>query len=170
MLTVLPNIAYPMIWNIGLLWIDGHVSLASPFGTVPASWFNSIDSFASIVVVPPLVALWAWQARRGREPTDIEKIGIGCALTGASALFLAAGSALAGPDGKVAVIWPILCFSGMGMAFIWYWPVLLALVSRAAPPRVNSTLMGASFLSLFVGSVVMGWVGSFYDQMSPVAF
>ncbi|MEO8454188.1 MAG: peptide MFS transporter [Sphingomicrobium sp.] len=170
MLTVLPNIAYPMIWNIGLLWIDGHVSLASPFGRVPASWFNSIDSFASIVVVPPLVALWAWQARRGREPTDVEKIGIGCALTGASALFLAAGSALAGPDGKVAVIWPILCFSGMGMAFIWYWPVLLALVSRAAPSKVNSTLMGASFLSLFVGSVVMGWVGSFYDQMSPVAF
>jgi POT family proton-dependent oligopeptide transporter len=169
-LTVLPNVAYPMIWNIGLLWIDAHVSLASPFGTVPASWFNSIDSFASIVVVPPLVALWAWQARRGREPTDVEKIGIGCALTGASALFLAAGSALAGPDGKVGVMWPILCFSGMGLAFIWYWPVLLALVSRVAPPKVNSTLMGASFLSLFAGSVIMGWVGSFYDQMNPVAF
>jgi POT family proton-dependent oligopeptide transporter len=58
----------------------------------------------------------------------------------------------------------------MGTAFIWYWPVLLALVSRAAPAKVNSTLMGASFLSLFVGSVLMGWVGSFYDQMSPVAF
>jgi proton-dependent oligopeptide transporter, POT family len=169
-LTVLPNVAYPMIWNIGLLWIEAHVSLASPFGTVPASWFNSIDSFASIVVVPPLVALWAWQAHRGREPTDVEKIGIGCALTGASALLLAAGSALAGPDGKVGVIWPILCFSGMGLAFIWYWPVLLALVSRAAPAKVNSTLMGASFLSLFAGSVIMGWVGSFYDQMSPAAF
>jgi proton-dependent oligopeptide transporter, POT family len=169
-LTVLPNVAYPMIWNIGLLWIEAHVSLASPFGTVPASWFNSIDSFASIVVVPPLVALWAWQAHRGREPTDVEKIGIGCALTCASALFLAAGSALAGPDGKVGVIWPILCFSGMGLAFIWYWPVLLALVSRAAPAKVNSTLMGASFLSLFAGSVIMGWVGSFYDQMSPAVF
>jgi POT family proton-dependent oligopeptide transporter len=23
---------------------------------------------------------------------------------------------------------------------------------------------------LFVGSVIMGWVGSFYDQMSPSAF
>ena len=30
--------------------------------------------------------------------------------------------------------------------------------------------MGASFLSLFLGSVLMGWVGSFYDQMSPAAF
>ena len=169
-LTVLPNVAYPMIWNIGILFVDGHVSLATPVGAVPASWFNSIDAFASIIVVPPLVALWAWQAKRGKEPSDIAKIGIGCALTGLSALFLVAGSILAGPGGKVGVIWPILCFAGMGLAFIWYWPVLLALISLAAPPRVNSTLMGASFLSLFVGSVIMGWVGSFYDQMSPAAF
>jgi POT family proton-dependent oligopeptide transporter len=169
-MTVLPNIAYPMIWNIGLIWIDANVSLASPFGAVPASWFNSIDSFSSIAIVPPLVALWAWQARRGREPSDLAKIGIGSALTGASALFLAAGSLLPGPDGKVGVMWPILCFVGMGIAFIWYWPVLLALISRAAPAKINSTLMGASFLSLFVGSVIMGWVGSFHDQMSPAAF
>ncbi len=169
-LTILPSVAYPMIWNIGILFIDGHVSLATPLGSVPASWFNSIDAFASIVVVPPLVALWAWQARRGKESSDVAKIGIGCAITGLSALFLTAGSLMPGPDGKVGVIWPILCFVGMGFAFIWYWPVLLALISMAAPRKVNSTLMGASFLSLFVGSVIMGWVGSFYDRMSPAAF
>jgi proton-dependent oligopeptide transporter, POT family len=169
-LTILPNVAYPMIWNIGILWVDGHVSLASPFGAVPASWFNSVDAFASIIFVPPLVALWAWQARRGSEPSDVAKIGIGCAITGASALLLVAGSLLAGPDGKVDVIWAILCWVGMGIGFLWYWPVLLALISLAAPPKVNSTLMGASFLSLFVGSVFMGWVGSFYDQMSPASF
>ena len=169
-LTILPNVAYPMIWNIGILFIDGHVSLATPLGSVPASWFNSIDAFASIVVVPPLVALWAWQARRGKEPSDVAKIGIGCAITGVSALFMTAGALMPGADGKVSVIWPILCFVGMGFAFIWYWPVLLALISLAAPKKVNSTLMGASFLSLFVGSVIMGWVGSFYDRMSPAAF
>ena len=170
MLTILPNAAYPMIWNIGLIWIDANVSLASPFGTVPASWFNSIDSFSSIAVVPPLVALWAWLAQRGREPSDVAKIGIGSAITGLSALFLAVGAAFPGQDGKVSVLWPIACFIGMGMAFIWYWPVLLALVSRAAPAKVNSTLMGGSFLSLSAGSVIMGWVGSFYEEMSPAAF
>jgi POT family proton-dependent oligopeptide transporter len=169
-LTVFPCVAYPMIWNIGILFIDGHVSLASPLGDVPASWFNSLDAFASIIIVPPLVALWAWQAKRGLEPSDVTKIGIGFALTGASALFIVAGCLLAGPDGKVGVIWPILCFLGMGVAFIWYWPVLLALISLAAPAKVNSTLMGSAFLSLFVGSVIMGWVGSFYDGMTPAAF
>src|SRR3546814_10909354 len=53
-LTVLPNIAYPMIWNVGILWADQHASLATPLGAIPASWFNSIDAFVSIIAVPPL--------------------------------------------------------------------------------------------------------------------
>ena len=71
--------------------------------TVPASWFNSVDILASVIAVPPLVLLWRWQAKRGREPGDIAKIGIGSALTGASALFMVAGSLLGGPDGRAAV-------------------------------------------------------------------
>ena len=167
---VLPQIAYSMIWNVGIFWIDGHVSLATPFGAVPASWFNSVDSFASIVAVPPLVALWAWQARRRREPHSIAKMGIGSALTGVSALVFVAGCLMPGPDGKVSVIWPLLAFSGMGAAFLYYWPVLLALISQSAPARINSTLMGVAFMSLFIASVLMGWVGSFYETMSPAAF
>jgi POT family proton-dependent oligopeptide transporter len=58
----------------------------------------------------------------------------------------------------------------MGVAFLYYWPVLLALISQAAPPKINSTMMGVAFLSLFLASLLMGWVGSFYDEMSPAAF
>ena len=168
-LTVLPNIAYPMIWNIGILWIDQHVALSTGLGSVPASWFNSVDAFASIVVAAPLIALWAWQARRGREPGSLTKIAIGSAITGASALFLVAGSALAA-GAKVSVWWALACFFGMGTGFMWYWPVTLALVSQAAPAKINATMVSASFMSLFFGSTLMGWVGSFYDQMTPAAF
>ena len=169
-LTILPNIAYPMIWNIGIVWVDQHASLGTPFGTVPASWFNSVDSFASILAAAPLVAMWAWQARRGTEPGGIVKVAIGSAIIGASALLMAAGSLGLQDGGKVSVLWALAGFFGMGVAFMWYWPVTLALVSKAAPAKVNSTLMGGAFLALFVGSTTMGWVGSFYDQMSPAAF
>ena len=170
LLTILPNLAYPMIWNIGIVWVDQHVGLGTPFGAVPASWFNSVDSFSSILAAAPLVAFWAWQARRGTEPAGIVKIAIGSAIIGASALLMAAGSIGLQDGGKVSVLWALGGFFGMGVAFMWYWPVTLALVSKAAPAKVNSTLMGGAFLSLFVGSTTMGWVGSFYDQMSPAAF
>ena len=58
----------------------------------------------------------------------------------------------------------------MGVGFLYYWPVLLALVSQSAPAKINSTMMGLAFLSLFVGNVLMGWFGSFYDTMSPAEF
>ena len=169
-LTILPSIAYPMIWNIGIVWVDQYASLGTPFGTVPASWFNSVDAFASILAAAPLVALWAWQARRGTEPGGIIKVAIGSAIIGASALLMAAGSLGLQEGEKTSVLWALAGFFGMGVAFMWYWPVTLALVSKAAPAKVNSTLMGGAFLAMFVGSTTMGWVGSFYDQMSPAAF
>ena len=170
LLTVLPNIAYPMIWNIGIVWIDQHVTLSTPWGDMPASWFNSVDAFASIVAVPPLLAVWRWQAKRGREPGDIAKIGLGSMLTGVSALVITAGCLLTPAGSRVAVYWPLISFAGMGVAFLYFWPVLLALISETAPPKMNATLMGGAFLSLFAGSVLMGWVGSFYSQMSPAKF
>jgi POT family proton-dependent oligopeptide transporter len=169
-IVILPSITYPMIWNIGILWIDQHASLGTPLGAMPASWFNSVDSFFSIIAVPPLVALWRWQAKRRREPGDVAKIGIGSALMGLSALFMTLGALLPGADGRAAVYWPLACFAGMGIGFLYYWPVTLALVSQSAPAKVNATLMGGSFLALFVGSVIMGWVGSFYADMDPAAF
>jgi POT family proton-dependent oligopeptide transporter len=167
---VLPAISYTMIWNIGLLWIDQHAILSTALGEIPTSWFNSVDSFFSVIAVPPLVALWRWQAKRGREPGDIGKIGLGMALTGASALFMVAGSVISGPDGRASVWWPLACYAGMGIAFLYYWPVMLALVSQAAPKKVNATMMSASFLALFAGSVLMGWIGSYYGEMHPALF
>lgn len=163
------NITYTMIWNVGLVWVDQRVDLATAFGSVPAMWFNSVDSFASIVVAPFLVALWAWQSRRGSEPGAMTKIAIGVAITGASALALTAGSGLQ-VDGRVSVWWPLLGWFGMGLGFMWYWPILLSLVSKAAPPKVNSTLMGSTYIALFLGTTIMGWVGSFYGDMSNAAF
>ena len=170
LLNVPTAIAYSMIWSIGILWIDGHVSLATPLGAVPPSWFNSVDSFASIVVVPPLVALWAWQARRGREPDGITKLALGFFLTALSALLIVAGTLLPDAAGKTSVLWPLASFFGMGSAFMYYWPVTLSLVARAAPPRYSASLMSAVYASMFVGTVLMGWVGSFYDQMDPTRF
>jgi POT family proton-dependent oligopeptide transporter len=57
-----------------------------------------------------------------------------------------------------------------GIAFLYYWPTLLALVSRAAPAKVNATMMGVAFMSLFVSNILIGWVGGFYEKMRPIDF
>src|SRR6185369_10394776 len=67
-------------------------------------------------------------------------------------------------------VFPFLYSSGLGISFLYYWPTLLALVSRAAPAKVNATLMGFAFMSLFVSNNLIGWIGGFYEQMRPAAF
>ena len=168
-ITVFQSVAYYQIYNVGLVWINANVDLSTPLGHIPVPWFNSIDSFVSIIAVPPLIYLWSWQERRGREPSDIAKIGIGAAIASASAGLIVLGIWLAG-SGKVGAIYPVLACVGMGVAFLHYWPPLLALMSRTAPPRINATMVSGAYLSLFAGNILMGWVGSFYEKMTPAQF
>jgi POT family proton-dependent oligopeptide transporter len=162
--------AYYQISNVGLLWSDQSVALSNSWFTVPASWFNALDSFASIVVAAPLIALWASQARTGKEPDSLAKVIIGALINALAPLILVAGI-LTTPDGeKISVLWPIACWVAMGTAFMFYWPTSLALVASRAPDRIRSTMMGGVFLALFVGNVMLGWVGSFFDQMSAAQF
>jgi proton-dependent oligopeptide transporter, POT family len=67
-------------------------------------------------------------------------------------------------------IWPVLFCAVQGVGFMYFWPTLLALVSRAAPPKINATMMGVCFLTLFVANNLIGRIGTFYEKMTPTAF
>ena len=66
---------------------------------------------------------------------------------------------------------PVACDDVLlGVAFLYYWPTLLALVSRAAPPHLRATMMGTVFLSLFSGNITIGWLGGLFDRMTALQF
>lgn len=169
-LTIPAEIAYPMVWSIGIIWVDQYVNLATPLGVIPSSWFASMDSIGSILFAPVLMVLWGWQAKRKQEPASVTKQGIGTAIVGCAALLFAYGNwGLSEPD-SVAAGWAVAGWLIMGLGWMYYWPTTLAIVSKAAPPRLASTLMGVAFLSPFVAHVMAGWVGSNFDQMTPTTF
>lgn len=169
-LTIPAEIAYPMVWSIGILWVDQYVNLATSLGEVPSSWFASMDSIGAILAAPALVAFWAWQAKRGSEPTSVTKVGIGTAIVAFGAMLFSYGNMGSTEPDSVGAGWAIAGWLIMGLAWMYYWPTTLAIVSKAAPLALTSTLMGVAFLSPFVGHVLAGWVGSYFDQMSPSAF
>ncbi|HEY8949340.1 MAG TPA: peptide MFS transporter [Rhizomicrobium sp.] len=166
-LTVFQSVAYYQNTNIGLVWIDAHVNLDVLDFRMPTSWFNSIDPFISIVFVPVLIALWKWQDRHGGEPGELIKISTGAWMAAAANFLLVIGGLL---SARVPAIFPVVYDVLLGIAFLYYWPPLLALISRAAPPGWKATLIGAAFLSLFVSNIILGWLGQFYEHMSPINF
>ena len=168
-ITVFQSIAYYQIFNVMPVWIQQHVALSLASFRIPIPWYQSVSSLASIVGVPLLFWIWGRQALQRREPDDIAKIGIGAWMAAASNLILVAVIVACG-DAPIDPIWPLVSCVALGIAFLYYWPTLLALVSRAAPAKTNATLMGVAYMSLFVSNTLIGWLGGFYEQLGPVAF
>jgi POT family proton-dependent oligopeptide transporter len=168
-ISIFQSVSYYQLANVLPVWIEEHVALEAGAFRIPTPWYQSIDPLFSIQGVPVLFWLWARQAARGREPGDLGKIGLGAWLAAASNLFLVVPIIVA-DGGPVHPIWPFFYCAGMGIAFLYYWPTLLALVSRAAPARINATMMGLAFMSLFFANNLIGWIGTFYQRMTPAEF
>ena len=163
-------LAYDQMFNAGMIWVSENVDLNSFSGEVPVPWFASLDSLSSVLVVPFLIALWGVQARNNREPDDLGKIAIGASIMAASAGSLALGSWLAGPDGKASMIFPLIGFTLSGIAFMWTWPTVLALVSRRAPAKVNAMMIAVTYLTAFATGIGSGYIAGYYEAMGPTAF
>ena len=166
-LTLFQTIAYYQNSDAAMVWIDRDVNLRVFGFLVPVAWFNSIDPLVSMAAVPFLLAYWRSQASRGREPSEVGKIGIGAWMASAANLLLVLGCVL---WHRVPMWVPFLYDTVLGLAFLYYWPPLLALVSREAPPRLRATLMGSVFLSLFFGNLAIGWLGALYERVTPAQF
>lgn len=166
-ITIFQSIAYYQNSDIGMVWIEQNVDL-NLFGfAIPTPWFNSIDPLASIVFVPPLLWLWQRQAGMRGEGGELVKIATGAWIAAAANLLLVVACVA---TARVPAVVPLVYDTALGIAFLYYWPTLLALVSRTAPRPVKATLMGTVFLTLFVSNSTMGWLGGFYEAMSPAGF
>jgi POT family proton-dependent oligopeptide transporter len=168
-ITIFQSTSYYQIYNVNPIWIQQHVTAEVGSFRIPVPWYQALNALSSIVGVPLVFWIWRRQASRGREPNELAKIGMGAWIAAASNLILVAAIFLSG-DALVHPIWPFLYSTALGISFLYYWPTLLALVSRAAPAKLNSTLMGLAFMSLFISNNLIGWLGGFYERMSPAQF
>lgn len=157
------------VWNTYPLWIRDHVDRELFGATIPVTWFQSLDSLAVLVFAPAVIWFWRWQARRRTEPGDLVKIALGCAFFALACLVLTIGEWLAG-EGRTSLIWPALFHFICAAGYLYAAPIALSLVSRAAPVSVNAMMVGAYYLALFAGGFVSGWLGRFFEVLSPAAF
>ncbi|HEV8329921.1 MAG TPA: peptide MFS transporter [Steroidobacteraceae bacterium] len=157
------------VWNTYPLWIRDHVNRELFGAEIPVTWFQSLDSLAVLVFAPGVIWFWRWQAKRRSEPGDLVKIALGCAFFAFACVLLTIGEWTAGA-GRTALIWPTLFHFVCAAAYLYAGPIALSLVSRAAPISVNAMMVGAYYLALFAGGIVSGWLGRFFEVVSPATF
>jgi proton-dependent oligopeptide transporter, POT family len=131
---------------------------------VPATWFQSLNPLFIFLFTPLITTFWAWQARRGREPSSPAKMAIGCFLLGASFLILMPPAQTFATDGiPVSMFWLVGFSAVLTLGELYLSPVGLSLVTKLAPARMVSMLMGVWFLAQFAGNFLAGYLGHFWD-------
>jgi len=157
------------VWNVYPLWLRDSVDRRAFGFSVPVTWFQSIDSLTVLMLAPVIVLLWQRQARRGMEASDLSKIALGCAFYGIAFILPVAGQ-LTASGSPVALGWPLGLHVFTALGYLYAAPTALALMSRCAPPAVNSMMVGAYYLGIFIGGLGSGHLARFYEPLGPAAF
>jgi proton-dependent oligopeptide transporter, POT family len=136
---------------------------------IPVTWFQAFNPFMIFAFTPLVVSLWAWQSRRGKEPSTVTKMALGNFFLGLSYLVMAA-AAFATGDAQSSWLWLLAFFAVITIGELYLSPIGLALVARVAPAQILSAMMGAWFITNFLGNQLQGYIGSYYSRMDKVHF
>jgi POT family proton-dependent oligopeptide transporter len=180
LLLLIPNTlfwaSYEQIGNTIILWADANTDRAIDalhlFGTsaqIPTTWFLAVNPFMIFAFTPFVVALWARQAARGTEPATISKMAIGCFGVAAANLIMVVAALYAG-GGKASWLWLFGYFVVITLAELYLSPVGLSFVTKVAPARLISLMMGVWLSASFTGGFLAGYIGSFWSRMGKPEF
>jgi POT family proton-dependent oligopeptide transporter len=116
-----------------------------------------------------VVTLWTRQAARGSEPSTVTKMALGCFGVTAANLVMALAAFYAG-GGQASWLWLFGFFVILTIGELYLSPVGLSLVTKIAPARILSMMMGVWLATSFVGGFLAGWLGSFWSRMEKPEF
>src|SRR5262245_25815306 len=167
LLLFLPNClfwaTYEQQGNTIALWADDYtdrtIDLIVWRGEIPTTWFQSFNPFMIFAFTPFVVALWARQARRGREPTSVTKMALGCFGVALANLVMVGAAWQAGGAPDATWLWLLAYFAIITIGELYLSPVGLSLVSKVSPARLVSMMMGVWLGTSFVGNFLGGWLG-----------
>jgi POT family proton-dependent oligopeptide transporter len=101
---------------------------------------------------------------RDREPSSPAKFALGLFWVGVAFLTVAAGAWVNQRTGaRVSPAWLIFVYLFSTLGELCLSPVGLSTVTKLAPPRISSLMMGVWFLSLAIGNKAGGWVAGHFD-------
>lgn len=138
---------------------------------VPTTWFQSLNPMFIVLFAPVLASLWV---RLGpREPNSPVKFAMGLALLGIGFLFMVGAVLEQGGDAsvKTSMFWLVGAYFFHTMGELCLSPIGLSMVTKLAPLRLASLMMGAWYGFIAMANYLAGFIGSLIghgDEQSQV--
>ena len=129
--------------------------------------FQSANPFFIVVFSMGIIGLFAWLAKRGKEPNTAIKISMGIFLAGFSSLLMVIAASMTDVYvDKSSMMWLVATYGVFTLGEILVSPIGLSMVSKLSPPRVTALMMGGWYLVNAIAGKVAGMMATFWDSFT----
>ena len=153
--------AYEQTGSSMNLFADKNTDLHAGSFNIPSSWFQSVNPFVIVVFAPIFAYMWTALGKAGREPSTALKMVLGLALLATGFLFMVIGGSRADTGVLVSPFWLVAAYTFHTWGELCLSPVGLSYVTKVAPVKFASLLMGVWFLANAAANKVAGAVAAF---------
>ena len=127
---------------------------------MPPSLVQNANSLFIVIFAPIFSIIWLRLQRRNLEPISPVKQALGLMLLAIGFLIIALQVKGLGVNDKIGVVWLLVMYLLHTLGELCLSPIGLSLVSKLAPLRFSSLLMGVWFLSNASGYALAGTLGA----------
>lgn len=134
--------------------------------TIPAIWFQVINSVFIVLLAPVFAAVWTKLGRRGSNPSSPVKFSLGLLFAGLGfAAMIPAANLVVASEGalKVSPMWLTISYILQTVGELLLSPVGLSTMTKLSPRKYVGQMMGIWFLATSVGNLIAGLVGGNVD-------
>jgi POT family proton-dependent oligopeptide transporter len=135
--------------------------------SIPATWFQSVNSAWIILLAPVIATLWTFLGSRNINLSSPVKFAIGLGFTTIAFVVMLFASYIVVGDGhtatKVSPFWLITFYLLLTLGELFVSPVGLSSMTTLSPKRYVGQMMGIWFLASSLGNLIGGLVGGEVD-------
>lgn len=135
-----------------------------------ASQYQSVNSICVLLLAPVFAWIWTRLAARGRAPSTPVQFAIALWLLGSGFVVLVIGARLADGGVRVSPLWLIATYFLHTCGELCLSPVGLSMVTKLAPARFASVMMGAWFFSMFISDLLAGLLAGAVEKVERGQF
>ncbi|RKZ18291.1 MFS transporter [bacterium] len=133
---------------------------------MPTTFLQSVNPFFIILLAPVIGGLWVKMG--ASNPSIPVKFGMGLLLLGAGFFVMAWGSQFIGTDGDrtlVSPMWLVTTYFLHTVGELCLSPIGLSSITKLAPERLVSQMMGTWFVGAAIGNLIAGLVAGYIDEL-----
>jgi POT family proton-dependent oligopeptide transporter len=136
---------------------------------MPAEYFQSVNPLAVIALAPLFSLLWGYLYKRNLEPSSPTKMAWGLGLVAIGYVIIAIAVKGLGMGDKVSMWWLVALYVIHTMGELCLSPIGLSMVSKLAPLRLSSLMMGTWFLANAAANKFAGTLSALIPPAEPTA-